>query len=65
MELDKRIVPGKRPLSCFDTEQAWRFMGKQCYFSNDARDFMNLDKADGDSSFYIAVGMGNGRKNRT
>lgn len=55
MELDKRIIEGKRPLNCFDTEQAWQFMGKQCYFSDDATDFMDLDKADGDSNFYIAV----------
>lgn len=54
MELDKRIMPGKRPLSCFDTEQAMQFIGKQCYFSDDARDFMNLDKADGDTLFYVA-----------
>ena len=54
MELDKRIMPGKRPLSCFDTEQAMQFIGKQCYFSDDARDFMNLNKADGDTLFYVA-----------
>lgn len=54
MELDKRILPGKRPLGCFDTETAKEFIGKQCYFSDDAIDFMDLDKADGDSSFYIA-----------
>lgn len=54
MELDSRIKAGKRPLNCFDTEQAKQFIGKQCYFSDDTRDFMNLDKADGDSSFYIA-----------
>ena len=54
MELDKRIIKGKRPLNCFDTEQAKQFIGKQCYFSDDARDFMNLDKADGDTLFYVA-----------
>ena len=54
MELDKRIKEGKRPLTCFDTEQAKRFIGKKCYFSDDARDFMNLDKADGDTLFYVA-----------
>lgn len=54
MELDKRIMPGKRPLNCFDTEEAKQFIGKQCYFSDDARDFMNLDKADGDTLFYVA-----------
>ena len=54
MELDKRIKEGKRPLNCFDTEQAMQFIGKQCYFSDDATDFMDLDKADGDSMFYVA-----------
>ena len=34
MELDKRIKEGKRPLTCFDTEQAKEFLGKECYFSN-------------------------------
>lgn len=54
MELDSRIKEGKRPLNCFDTEQAKQFIGKKCYFSDDARDFMNLDKADGDTLFYVA-----------
>lgn len=54
MELDKRIKEGKRPLTCFDTEQAMQFIGKQCYFSDDATDFMDLDKADGDTMFYVA-----------
>lgn len=54
MELDKRIKEGKRPLNCFDTEQAEEFIGKKCYFSDDARDFINLDKADDDTLFYVA-----------
>lgn len=54
LKLDSRIKAGKRPLNCFDTEQAMQFLGKQCYFSDEAADFMDLDKADGDSSFYIA-----------
>ena len=54
MELDKRIKEGKRPLNCFDTEQAKQFIGKKCYFSDDARDFMNLDKAGCDTLFYVA-----------
>ena len=32
MELDKRILPGKRPLTCFDTEEAKKFIGKEGYF---------------------------------
>lgn len=54
MKLDSRIKKDKRPLTCFDTEQAKQFIGKKCYFSDDARDFMNLDKADGDTLFYVA-----------
>lgn len=53
MELDKRIVEGKRPLTCFDTEQAKQFIGKKCYFSDEACDFMDLDKA-GSDTFYVA-----------
>ena len=54
MELDKRIKEGKRPLTCFDTEQAMQFIGKQCYFSDDATDFMDLDKAGDYYNFYVA-----------
>ena len=54
MELDKRIKEGKRPLTCFDTEQAMQFIGKQCYFSDDVTDFMDLDKAGDHYNFYVA-----------
>ena len=42
MELDKRIIKGKRPLTCFDTEQAKEFLGKECYFSNCKVHYKNL-----------------------
>ena len=42
MELDKRIIKGKRPLTCFDTEQAKEFLGKECYFSNCKSHYKNL-----------------------
>lgn len=32
MKLDKRILPGKRPLGCFDIETAKEFIGKKGYF---------------------------------
>lgn len=32
MELDARILPGKRPLGCLDTEEAREFIGKEGYF---------------------------------
>ena len=42
MKLDKRILPGKKPLTCFDTEQAKEFLGKECYFSNCKSHYKNL-----------------------
>lgn len=42
MELDKRIVPGKRPLNCFDTEQAKQFIGKKGYFSHYIDNYADL-----------------------
>lgn len=32
MKLDERILPGKRPLGCFDTEEAREFIGEEGYF---------------------------------
>lgn len=43
MELDKRILEGKKPLDCFDTEEAKRFIGKECYFSNYLCNFNNIN----------------------
>lgn len=43
MKLDPRIIKGKRPLTCFDTEEAKNFIGKQCYFTNDITSFEGLD----------------------
>lgn len=42
MNLDPKILPGKRPLTCFDTEQAKEFLGKECYFSNCKVHYKNL-----------------------
>ena len=43
IELDKRILPGKKPLTCFDTKQAQNFVGKKCYLTNDISIFSDLD----------------------
>ncbi|MEF2913764.1 MAG: hypothetical protein U0O25_05510, partial [Succinivibrio sp.] len=43
MELDKRIKEGKRPLTCFDTEQAKQFIGKECYLSNSFSGYADLN----------------------
>lgn len=34
MELDSRILEGKKPLDCFDVDIAKQFIGKKGYFSN-------------------------------
>lgn len=65
MELDKRIIPGKRPLTRLDSEQAKEFIGKECYFSDDLDDFEYLDEfkdkiiVDG-CYFYLYKGKLNG-----
>ena len=43
MKLDKRIKEGKRPLTCFDIEEAKHYIGKKCYFANADAVFSNLD----------------------
>lgn len=42
MKLDSRILEGKKPLTCFDTEQAKQFLGKECYFSDHLCTFNEL-----------------------
>lgn len=41
MNLDPRTK--KKPFGCFDIEEAKKFRGKECYFSDDPEDFKNLD----------------------
>lgn len=41
IELDKRIISGKKPLTAFD-EIGSKFIGTECYFSDDAIDFGNV-----------------------
>lgn len=43
MELDKRIIEGKKPLDCFDIEIAKQFIGKKGLFGSHKSQFMNLD----------------------
>ena len=54
MELDKRIKEGKRPLTCFDTEQAKEFLGKECYFSNAYCTFEDLHRIPKSELQYIS-----------
>lgn len=44
MELDKRIKPNERPLTCFDIKKAKEFIGKWCYVSFAMEQFENLNK---------------------
>ena len=44
MKLDPRIIEGKKPLTCFDAEEAEQFIEKECYFCDCALAFTNLDK---------------------
>lgn len=43
MKLDKRIIEGKRPLSCIDTDEAKQFIGKEGYFAGDLSVYQKLD----------------------
>lgn len=42
MELDKRIIEGKKPLDCFDTEIAKQFIGKKGYFSDYLNEYTHI-----------------------
>ncbi len=44
MELDSRIIEGKRPLTCLDVEQAEEFVGKECIFSDNYRNYQNIQE---------------------
>ena len=43
MDLDKRIIDGKKPLTCFDIDEAEKYVGKKCYISNEFDFFRDLD----------------------
>ena len=42
MILDKRILNGKRPLTCLDLEEAREFKGKVCIFSDSYVNYKNI-----------------------
>lgn len=44
MKLDNRILPGKRPLSCLDAEEAKYFIGRNGFFSDYVTKFMDLNR---------------------
>lgn len=43
MKLDKRIFPAKRPLTCFDSEYARQFIGKKGFFTDELKEFRDLN----------------------
>ena len=51
MNLDPKILPGKKPLSYFDAEQGNEFIGKECYFSNIACKYKDLDDIENSNSY--------------
>ena len=46
MKLDSRIIEGKRPLSCIDTDEAKQFIGKEGYFAGSLLVYKNIDYFD-------------------
>lgn len=52
MKLDTRIMGGKKPLDCFDTEEAESYVGKECYFSDDMFPFADMSDKTNDSLIY-------------
>lgn len=42
MKLDSRILDGKKPLTCFDVENAKQFIGKKGYFTQGIDDYADL-----------------------
>ena len=42
MKLDSRIIEGKKPLTCFDTEEAKKFIGEKGYFNHNLSRFCYL-----------------------
>lgn len=44
MNLDERVKPGCRPLTCFDTVEARKYIGKPCFFTSEMGRFNVLNK---------------------
>lgn len=43
MNLDPRIIEGKRPLTCFDIDEARMYVGEKCYISSNYDFFRDLN----------------------
>lgn len=46
MELDKRIIKGKKPLDCLDVDIAKKYIGQKGYFANYLCAFQDLESTD-------------------
>ena len=46
MKLDNRIIEGKKPLDCFDAEEAEKFVGQMGYAADDISKFADLDSTE-------------------
>lgn len=44
MKLDTRIIEGKKPLDCFDSEYAKQFIGKKGFITDELDQFCDLSK---------------------
>ena len=44
MKLDSRIIEGKKPLTCFDIEEAKQFINHTGYVTDDATRFIDVDQ---------------------
>lgn len=44
MKLDPRIIEGKKPLTCLDTEEAQQFIGKEGFVADELQHFCDLSK---------------------
>ena len=60
MELDKRILPGKYILTCFDTKEAEKFVGQMGYTSDNISTFTDLSFCELGKLEYVAKENGNG-----
>ena len=60
MKLDPRIIKGKKPLDCFDAEEAEKFVGQKGYASDDISTFTDLDFCESGKLEYVVKENGNG-----
>lgn len=59
MELDRRILPGKYILTCFNAKEAEQFVGQMGYAADDISMFADLDYIDPGKLEYVIPENGN------